>query len=118
MYGVKNTVTGRLRNVHIAWMPPYADASLSVTAEPKEVFNNLKIQGEFDMEIIEAEDLTADSDEYVVKVKWVGLEEETTWEPAFTIYDDAPKYVVAQLRKLRLTKQVRNDLQKKHDMRV
>ena len=60
-------------------MPPHADTSLSVTAELKEVFNNLKIQGEFDMmERIEAEDLTAESDEYVVKVKWVGLEEETT----------------------------------------
>ena len=65
--------------IHIAWMPPHADTSLSVTAELKEVFNNLKIQGEFDMmERIEAEDLTAESDEYVVKVKWVGLEEETT----------------------------------------
>ena len=73
MYGVENIVTGRSRYLHIAWMPPYADTSLSVTAELKEVFNNLKIQGEFDMERIEAEDLTADSDKYVVKVNWVGL---------------------------------------------
>ena len=71
------------------------------------------------MEIIEAMDLVADSDEYVVKVKWLGLdEEETSWEPVSAIYADAPKYVVAQLRKLRLTKEARDDLKKKYDMKV
>ena len=71
------------------------------------------------MERIKAVDLAADSEEYVVKVKWVGLdEEETIWEPVSTIYADAPKYVVAQLRKLRLTKEVRDDLKKKYGMKV
>ena len=100
MYGVEDIVTGRSREVHSARMRPYADASLNVTAELKEAYNNLKSQGEFDVERIEAVDLAADSEEYVVKVKWVGLDmEETTWEPLSTIYADAPKYVVAQLRK-------------------
>ena len=76
----------------------------------------IEIQGEFDMEKIEAVDLAADSEEYVVKVKWVGLnEEETTWEPLSTIYADAPEYIVAQLRKLRLAKEVRDDLKKEKE---
>ena len=118
-YGVKDIVTGRSREVHIARMRPYADASLNVTAELKEIFNNFESQGEFDMEMIDAVDLAADSEEYVVKVKWVGLDkEETTWKPLSTIHTDAPKYVVAQLRKLSLTKEVRDDLKKTYGMKV
>ena len=118
-YRVKDIATGRLREVHIAQMQPYADASLTVTAELKEVFNNMKSQGEFDMEMVDAVDSAAGNEEYVVKVKWVGLDEEdTTWEPLSTIHTDAPKYVVAQLRKLRLTKEVRDDLKKKYGTKV
>ena len=48
------------------------------------------------MERIEAVDLAADSEIYVVKVKWVRLnEEETTWEPVSALYADVPNYVVA-----------------------
>ena len=35
-----------------------------------------------------------------------------------TIYADAPKYMVVQLGKLRLTKKVRDDFKKKYDMKV
>ena len=71
------------------------------------------------MENIEAVDLAADSEEYVVKAKWVRLDEEKkTWESEYTIYTDPPKYVVAQLRRLRLTKGVRDDLKKKYGMKV
>ena len=74
MYGVEDIVTGRSRKVHIARMRPYADASLNVAVELKEVFNNLKR--------IEVVDLAAGREEYVVKVKWIGLdEEETACEP-------------------------------------
>ena len=72
----------------------------------------------FDMERIEAVFFTGGSDKCVVKVKWVGLEEEKTWEPVSTNYDDAPKYLVGQLRKIRLTKKVRDDIKKKPDMNV
>ena len=117
MYGVEDIVTRRSREVHIARMRPYADASLNVTAELKEVLS--KSQGEFDIEKVEALGLAADGEEYVVNVKWIGLdEEETTWEPVFTIYADAPKYVLAQLRKLRLTKEVRDHLKKTYGMKV
>ena len=54
-YGVKDIVTGRSREVHIARVRPYADASLNVATELKEVFNN-ESQGEFDMEMIAALD--------------------------------------------------------------
>ena len=68
-------------------MRRYADALLNITVELKELFNNLKSQGELDMERIEAVDLAAESDEYVVTVKWVRLDgEEITWEPVSTIY--------------------------------
>ena len=119
VYGVEDIVTRHSREVHIARMRPYADASLNVTAELKEVLSNLKSQGEFDIEKVEALDLAADGEEYVVNVKWIGLdEEETTWEPMFTIYADAPKYVLAQLRKLRLTTEVRDHLKKTYVMKV
>ena len=56
-------------------------------------------------------------------VEWKGVlpdfaVEETIWEPMSTIYADAPKYVVTQLRKLRLTKEVRDDPKKKYGMKV
>ena len=44
VYGVEDIVVGRSREVHIARMRPYTDASPSVTAELKELFNNLKNQ--------------------------------------------------------------------------
>ena len=45
-------------------------------------------------------------------------EEETTLEPVSTIYTDVPKYLVAQLRKLGSTKEVRDDLKKNFGMKV
>ena len=74
MYGVEDIVTGRSREMHIARMQPYVGASLDVTAELKEVFKNPKSQGRFNKERIEAVDLVVDNEEYVVKVKWVGLD--------------------------------------------
>ena len=44
--------------------------------------------------------------------------DETTWEPVSTIYADAPKRLVAQLRKLGLTKKARDDPKKKYDIKV
>ena len=71
------------------------------------------------MEGIEAVDLAADNEEYAVKVKLVRRDEgETAWEPVSTIYADEPKYLVAQLRKLRLTKDILDDIKKKCVMKV
>ena len=100
-------------------MQPCADASLHVTAGLKEVFNNLESQGEFDRKMIKVVDLAADCEKYLVQVKWVRLDEtEITWEPMSTIFADAPKYLLAQLRKLRLTKKARDYLKKKYGIKV
>ena len=105
VYGVKDIVMESAREVQIARMRPYDDASLNFTAELKKVFNNPKSQNEYNMERLDAVGLTADGEEYVVKVKWVGLdEEETTGELVSTIYADVPNYLVAQPRTLRLAK--------------
>ena len=69
MYSVEGIVTERSRGLHTARVRPYADASLNVTAELKKAFNNLRSQGEFDMERIEAVDLAVNSEKYVVEVK-------------------------------------------------
>ena len=83
--GIENWRT-RVREVQITRVRPYADASLNFAAEQKKILNSLKSQGGFDMERLEAVRLTADSEEYVTQVKWVGLhEEETTSKPVSTI---------------------------------
>ena len=52
---MEDIVSGRSGGVPIARMwPYYADVSLNVTTELKEAFNNLKSQGELDMERIKA----------------------------------------------------------------
>ena len=119
MYDMEDIVMERARGVKITRMRPYADASLNFAAKLKKIFNSPKSQGEFDMERLEAVGLAADSEEYVVKMKWVGLdEEETTRKSVSTIYADAPKYLVVQSRKLRLTKKVRDDIKKAYGINV
>ena len=46
------------------------------------------------------------------------IEKETTWAPVSIIYADAPKSGVVQLRKLRLTKEVRDDPKKNYGINV
>ena len=46
------------------------------------------------------------------------IEKETTWETVSITYADAPISVVAQLRKLRLAKEVGDDLKKIYGMKV
>ena len=119
VYDVEDIVMERAREVQTTRMGPYADASLNFAAEMKKILNSLKSQGEFDIERLEAVGLAADSEEYVVKMKWVGLdEEETTWKPVSTIYADVSKHPVAQPRKLGLTKKVRDDIKKTYGMNV
>ena len=97
-YDVEEIVMERAGEMHIARVRPCADASLNLIAELKKLFNDLiNSQSEVDMKRLEAVDLTTGSEEYVMEVKWVGLDEEqTTWEPVSTIYyADAQKYLVA-----------------------
>ena len=89
---MEDIVAGRSREVHIGRMWSYSGPSLSVTIE--EVLNSLKRQGEFNKDRTLAVDLTAGSEDHVVKMKWVRPgDEKTTWESVPTIYANTPKYL-------------------------
>ena len=46
MNEVQNTVTGQSRNVHMARMPSYANASLEISSEMKDIFKMTRNQGD------------------------------------------------------------------------
>ena len=75
------------KEVHVVRMRPYADLSLVVGAEVREVFEMTKHQGEF--ETADMKGIGKDPErvgEYRVQITWVGLEdEEPKWEPMSTV---------------------------------
>ena len=101
---VENIVTGETKGVHVVRICPYADSSLLVGAEVREVFEMTKRQGEFEIaDVISVGKDPARVGKYRVQIAWVGLEDEgPTWEPMSTVYADAPKYVEQKLRRMRL----------------
>lgn len=71
------------------------------------------------MESIRAVAWSVDGDDWLVQVKWVGSEgSEAMWEATSHIFVDEPKYLVRQLRKLKLPKDTRGALRTKHDIKV
>ena len=57
--------------------------------------------------------------EYRVQVTWVGLEdEEPTWEPVSTIYEDVPKYLEKKLKKMKLNKATKKALKQTYGLRL
>ncbi|CAN0470129.1 unnamed protein product, partial [Ascophyllum nodosum] len=92
---MEDIVTGKTKEVHVVRMRPYADSSLVVGAEVREVFEITKHQGEFEIaDVISVGKDPARVGEYRVQIAWDGLEnEEPTWEPMSTVYADAPKYL-------------------------
>ena len=76
-------------------MRAYGDSSLVITAGVKNVFEISKHQGAYEMD--DVVDVGKDSErpgEYRVRIAWFGLEdEEPTWEPVSTMYENAPKYL-------------------------
>ncbi|CAN0328324.1 unnamed protein product, partial [Ascophyllum nodosum] len=99
---VEDVVTGETKEVHVVRMRPYADSSLVVGTEVREVFEMTKHQGEFEIaDVISVGKDPARVKEYPVQIAWVGLEdEEPTWEPMSTVYADAPKYLEQKLRRM------------------
>ncbi|CAN0093861.1 unnamed protein product, partial [Ascophyllum nodosum] len=89
---VEDTIREETKEEHVARMRPYADSSLVVGAEVREVFGMTKHQGEFQIaDVISVGKDPARLGEYWVQIAWVGLEdEELTWEPMSTVYADAP----------------------------
>ena len=57
--------------------------------------------------------------EYRVQVTWIGLEdEEPTWEPVSTIYEDDPKYLAKKLKKMRLNRAIKQALKQTYGLRL
>lgn len=104
VYSVQNIVSGKVHQAHVARLRFYADATLNVTADLKDVFQHSFAQGECRMNALVhvAED---DGNEVIVLVDWDGFEaEERTWESLRMIHSSAPEFVVKELRKLRMTR--------------
>lgn len=102
-----------MRDVHVARLRFYSDAQLDVTSDLKDVFQHSFNQGEFEMEALINIGPTHDDSGYVVRVRWAGFEEdEDTWEPLKTLWEDAPQFVRQQLRKMKLGRDIRDKLNK------
>ena len=117
---VVDIVTGGTKGVHVVLMRPYADSSLVVGAEVREVFEMTKHQGEFETaDVISVGKDPARVGEYWVQIAWVGLEdEEPTWEPMSTVYADALKYLDQKLRRMRLKSVAKRALKRKYGMNL
>ena len=76
----------------------YVDDKLEITGELRKVFQQLENQGEYHIRSISAIKRAASGDEFVVKVAWEGLEEaESTWEPVWRVFHDAPAVLRKEL---------------------
>ena len=117
---VEDIVTGETKEVHVVRIRPYADSSLVVGAEVREVFEMTKYQGEFEIaDVISVGKDPARVGEYRVQIAWVGLkDEEPTWEPMSTFYADAPKYLEQKLRMMRLNSVTKRALKRKYGMNL
>ena len=91
----------------------YADRYLDVSAEVKDVFQHAFNQGQFELSgivhVAEAKDRSV-----MVLVDGVGFDVERTWEPLRKIRDAAPQFVESELKKLRLTRAVKERIQSEY----
>ncbi|CAB1109586.1 unnamed protein product [Ectocarpus sp. CCAP 1310/34] len=115
VYGVQNIVNGQVRDVHVARLRFYADSELNVTSDLKDVFQHSFGQGEHEMESILNIGPAHDGSGYLVRVRWAGFEEdEDTWQPLSDIYQDAPQFLKQELRKMKLSKEVKDNIKKEY----
>ena len=115
VYSVQNIISGEERDVHVARLRFYSDSALEITSDLKEVFQHTFNQGEFEMEALLNMGESHDGSGYVVRVRWAGFEEEEdTWEPLKTLWEDAPQFVKQQLRKMKLRSDVQDILKKNY----
>ena len=116
---MEDIVTGETEEVYMVRMRSYADSSLVVGAEVREVFGITKHQGEFEIaDVISVGKDPARVGEYRVQIAWVGLDEEPTWEPMSTVYADAPKYLEQKLRRIQLNSATKRALNQKYGMNL
>lgn len=71
------------------------------------------------MEASRSAAFSVDSEKWIVQMKWINLEElEMPWGLAPNMHQDAPTYLVSQLRNWKLIKPVQVTLQNKYDIQV
>ena len=89
---VEDIITGETKEIHVVRMSPYADSSLVVGAEVREVLEMTKHQGEFEIAgVIRVGNNPVQGVEYRVQIARVDLEEEEpTWKVMSTVCADAP----------------------------
>eukprot|EP00752_Nemacystus_decipiens_P016680 g14920.t1 len=98
----------------VLWIPDDAQ-DLQITSDLKEVFQHTFNQGEFEMEALLNIGESHDRSGHVVRVRWAGFEEEEdTWEPLKTLWEDAPQFVKQQLRKMKLGSDVHDILKRNY----
>ena len=100
VYAVEHIVSGEVRDTHVARMRFYADKDLHVTRRLMEIFQHLEHQAEYHIEGIDKIKKAPRGDEYLVLVRWMGLDEEATWEPVSRVLEDAPVVLKRELRKM------------------
>ena len=89
---------------------------IEVTSEFKEVFRHSYTQGEFEMEALLNIGESRDDSGHLVRVRCSGFEEdEDAWESLRMLWLDAPQSVKQQLRKMKLSRDVDDQL-KQHSM--
>ena len=119
VYAVQHSITGELRNVHVARMWLYADDQLDVTGELLKGFHQLKNQGEYHIRNISAIERFSNGDEFVVQMAWEGLEEaESTWEPMSRVFYDAPAVLCKELKVLRPKVEQKRALVQRYSLRL
>ena len=91
VYVVQHLITGEPREAHVARMRLFFDGQLHVTSQLREIFQQLEHLAEYHIEEMTTAKRAARGDEFVVFVKWMGLDEaEGTWEPVSRVMTDAP----------------------------
>lgn len=107
VYSVQNIFSGQVRDVHVARLRFYSDSELEITSGLKDVFQHSYTQGVFEMEALINIGEAHDGSGYNIRVRWAGFgEDEDTWEPLKTLWDDAPQFVIKELRKMGLARAI------------
>ena len=92
---------------------------MNVTKKILDIFQHMEHQAEYYIDGIEGVKKVPRGDEYLVRVRWMGLDdEEATWERISKVLEDAPVMLKKELRKLRLSKEEKGRLHARDGFRI